>query len=261
MLKFFRNNRALLITLFIICGGAMVFVLIGGPGGGGGHTAGLKGTAANVNGEKISVQDLTQEVNQRWAQAQRRLDEQFPLGEANSAQNRRFMEQLIRQQYSPERVLDSLIHDRYFYSLTKDNRVAVSDEAVRQYLYQIPAFQKDGRFDPIAYRQMISRPGDFEGDITRQLAKDAFLQQFAVSLRHISAGEKEILDSLNEARVFETVTLNAKSISAAKKPSEAELSQWQETEEAKKAVKAYFEENKSKYDCLLYTSPSPRDNR
>lgn len=97
---------------------------------------------------------------------------QRALAQASEAGGK--MDEKVRAQKRDE-VLRDLIQQEVFSQEADRLGIAVPDDQVAQVLAGIPAFQKDGRFDPQAYVDVLrfrlkSTPQDFEGEQRKQIA-------------------------------------------------------------------------------------------
>jgi len=75
------------------------------------------------------------------------------------------------------RVFQELIRQEVFYQEAKNFGIEVSDHELQLHLASIPAFQKEGQFDPRVYYQTVAqvfrmRPVDFEEQRRRDLASN-----------------------------------------------------------------------------------------
>ena len=70
-------------------------------------------------------------------------------------------------------VLDQLIDERVLDKANQDLGMQVSDQAVRDFIASIPAFQLDGHFDPTTYRTVLAAQGKtpamFESEVRASL--------------------------------------------------------------------------------------------
>ena len=79
-----------------------------------------------------------------------------------------------------QQILDDLIDARVISAATADGHFAVSDNALRQAIAQIPAVQQNGRFDPQLYAQALAAQGltaaQFENSLRYDLARGLVLE-------------------------------------------------------------------------------------
>ena len=55
-----------------------------------------------------------------------------------------------------QQVLDQLINERVLIDANKKLGISVTDERIKHEILAIPAFQKDGKFDPDTYRMLLA---------------------------------------------------------------------------------------------------------
>lgn len=114
--------------------------------------------AAEVNGAPISTQMLDRQVGQRRQQLREQFDGELPD---------QFNDQALR-----ERVLDDLIDQELLAQTASRFGMATSDERVAELIRGQEFFQRDGRFDPELYRQLLARsgiqPSEYEADMRRR---------------------------------------------------------------------------------------------
>lgn len=132
--------------------------------------------AGSVNGESISMAEFQQALNRRME----------------------FFKNLGGGQMTPEQlrafgiyqsVFNDLVTRKLLSQAAKDAGLVVSDEELRETIREIPAFQRDGKFDPQAYREVLEAnrytPGSFETqlreDLTVQVWNEHFRERVKVS--------------------------------------------------------------------------------
>lgn len=114
----------------------------------------------------------TREISQ--AQFQRRFDqerqrmrelagERFDVREFESVQNKRL-------------VLDRLIDEELLRLTAQRNGLTVADTLLRQEIAAVPAFQRDGKFDPDKYRLALSGAGQTTSSFQAQLRLDLLVR-------------------------------------------------------------------------------------
>ncbi|WP_305805583.1 peptidyl-prolyl cis-trans isomerase [Stenotrophomonas sp. YIM B06876] len=131
-------------------------------------------------------------------------------------------------------VLDQLIDEQVVRLAAEEAGIVIGDAAVRDYIATIPAFQRDGKFDPEQYRLALAQgapprtPAQFE-----QLVRDSLRQSIIPSALAQSGfatkGESErLLKLLGETRDVEIALLPATEADTAD-VGEAEIKQWYES--------------------------------
>lgn len=228
-----KNNPVVVILL------GFVIVLMAGFGV---TVSGLSDNrwAARVNGEEVSFEEF-QRAYQQAFRARQQSDRSFDRNRAEAEQ--------LKQQ-----VLDQLIGQRLLAQAADERGIEVSDEALKAQLLEIPAFQRDGRFDPDLYERALRGSGTspiaFEADLREQLAAD----QLGTVVRGAGPSEDEI-----KARWTEEQT--KVELAFVKVPfdgfedqvgtvTEADVEAWEkETTDPKAAIADFYKRNKAKrYD-------------
>ena len=115
--------------------------------------------AARVEGETIPYTDYARAYSQAFRARQQR-DPNYDLERAQAED--------LRNQ-----VMDQLVGAKLMAGEARRRGLRVSDDALRAAIYKIPAFERDGRFDPETYertiRSMGSHPVAFESDFREDL--------------------------------------------------------------------------------------------
>jgi len=116
---------------------------------------------AKVGKHEISQNDFQTRVNQRRQQLSEQEGDQFD--------STAFEKPEVKQQ-----ILDAMVDQQLLLQANDDWGMRVSDQAVRDYIATIPAFQLNNQFDPTTYRTYLENqrqtPDSFENDIRSSLA-------------------------------------------------------------------------------------------
>lgn len=151
MFKFFRKHRSVVLVFLAACVAGLILSGIGGtslmPSG--------NDTIVKVNGKNITQTMFDRIYNQMVRQQN-----------DTSPQNR---QQLMGQ------ALNEVIRAEVFSQEAEKYGVKVTDQELQYQLSSIPAFQKEGRFDPPTYVQVIGQsfgvgPKEFEKNHRKDLA-------------------------------------------------------------------------------------------
>jgi len=185
------------LVLFMICGLALVFVGFDGAGAGGGSASGLSGSAAKVGSHTISAGDLSQRINSSIEQYSRLFPNQ------DSSNN------FVRQLSDPDRILDSMISDKSQLLFAESSGFKVSNEAIREFISKQEAFQTDGKFDPLKYRERLTQPGLYEERIREHLQRTSFIQELSPLLSIQSKNEEAAQKVLSQKKYFETLKIDS----------------------------------------------------
>ncbi|WP_426664132.1 SurA N-terminal domain-containing protein [Rhodanobacter aciditrophus] len=119
---------------------------------------------AKVGKHEISQQDFQDRMNQ--------LRQQLSAEQGDSFDPDAFEKPAMKLQ-----VLDGMIDQQLLLKANEDWGIRVPDQAVRDYIAAIPAFQVNGQFDPNTYRTLLAEqrktPEMFQNDVTASLATQA----------------------------------------------------------------------------------------
>jgi peptidyl-prolyl cis-trans isomerase D len=119
---------------------------------------------AKVGKHEISQQDFQDRMNQ--------LRQQL-----SAEQGDRFDPDAFEKPAMKLQVLDGMIDQQLLLKANEDWGIRVPDQAVRDYIAAIPAFQVNGQFDPNTYRTLLAEqrktPEMFQNDVTASLATQA----------------------------------------------------------------------------------------
>ncbi|MGN6740543.1 SurA N-terminal domain-containing protein [Dyella sp.] len=115
---------------------------------------------AKVGKQEISQQQFTERLNQLRQRA-------------SAEQGDSFDGSVFEQPGMKLQVLNQLIDEKVLAKANDDLGLVVSNQAVRDFIASIPAFQLDGQFDPTTYRTVLSMQGKtpamFESEIRASL--------------------------------------------------------------------------------------------
>ncbi len=167
MFRFFRKHRSFVMVALAACIVGVILFGIGTPS----LTATPQDTVMKVNGQKVTQMDFDRIYNQLIRQRQT----------ATTPEQR----QQIQGQ-----ALNELIREEVFFQEAKKYGIQVTDQALQMQLGSIPAFQKDGHFDPATYVRAVNQafqmtPHDFEKMHKRDIASRQ-LNQLIASAVNIS---------------------------------------------------------------------------
>ncbi|MGO1297970.1 MAG: peptidylprolyl isomerase [Vibrio sp.] len=182
-------------------------------------------------------------------------------------------------------VLDRMINDELIEQHAKELGLRVSDKQVRQQLLQIPAFQKDGKFDKSVYQAALQRsqftPDTFAEYLRKDMLRNQFMQAIQSSEFTLPDEVKQQAALIGQTRSIRTITLDtadfAKKISLTDKeikqyyqehpqaftrPEQEKVSYLELSAKAlkddisisDKAAKQYYDEHKAQY-----STPEQRD--
>ena len=134
------------------------------------------GAVAYVNSSVISLSDF----RERLEFNERQMGQS--LTEAPAAQRQ------ARVQELRQRTLNELVDQQVVVQEAEKAGILASDEAVRDQILNIAAFQTDGQFDRSRYDQYLSfiraTPGEFEKKVKSQVVDNQLRQAFFVTLKN-----------------------------------------------------------------------------
>jgi peptidyl-prolyl cis-trans isomerase D len=220
---------------------ALVFILQFGPGSRGCNAPlapTVRDAAARVNGQEISLTEFRRAYAFRLDALRQRGGGDLP-------------EALARQFGIPNRVLDELINAELLQQAAEKHGITVSDTDLLDYLRRDPSFQKDGRFDPETYTQVLQTylrktAPDYEAGLRRRLAAGRLLA--------LVSDTAEISDDELKTRFLregDVVSLSVVRFDPAayagkiKVPTAAEVSAWEKAHGPD--IAAYYAANKAAY--------------
>jgi parvulin-like peptidyl-prolyl isomerase len=165
MFRFFRKHRTLVMTSMAVCLVGLLFFGIGTTS----FLPSANDVIVKVNGEKIRQSQFDRLYNQIMRQKNNAKPEE-------------------RQQVTGQ-ALNELIRQEVFAQEAKKFGIEVSDQELQLTLSGIPAFQKDGHFDPQTYVRALAlnlntTPNDFEKGHKKDLAAQR-VNRWIASVVHI----------------------------------------------------------------------------
>jgi peptidyl-prolyl cis-trans isomerase D len=161
--------------------------------------AGVDNSVAKVNGTDITQDQFRERFDQN---RQRML--QMSGGQIDAS----FFErpELKRQ------VLDQLVNEELLRDANKKLGLAITNERVRKEIMAVPAFQKDGHFDPDTYRMMLTAQGmsaaSFDDRVRQSLAVGALPDQVRDSIVVPDSAVDAYLRLKDQKRDFRFVKLD-----------------------------------------------------
>lgn len=156
MIRFLHRHRY---TIFLVSAGSLLLGAFMGFGGSLVLSSQRGEVVAKVNGQKIPMRVYTVHL-------ERTLD-QLRRGGAEPS------EAVLTQR--KREVLSQLIQEEVFYQEAQRWGIQVSDEELVSAIHQVPAFQRNGQFNPALYLSALRYglrmpPEDFEQEQRRQMA-------------------------------------------------------------------------------------------
>ena len=250
MLDLIRNYRNLFSAIFVVSALGMVISMFGGPGGSSQGRRGASlgsGIAAKVEGDEIPSRDLILAMKQQMDRMDRIIEDEVQKSQ-NKVETRKFLEGMVRNQVTPDRVLGQLIQEKFMLSTAEHAGVASSVEAVKDMIQSNPVFKKEGRFDPLAYKQMVSEPGRYEKALADQTRINNLNRAFIAGLSAMSPEEIKLEQKLHHKAEYESLGITPTTFPEPKNVSADEVAKFLADEATSKAkLQAYYDRNVSKF--------------
>ena len=106
----------------------------------------------------------------------------------------KYTDEMIEKMNLKRTVLNSLIEERIILSAASETGLMVSDEEVFDIISSMPAFQKDGKFNPEIYKRVLSAnkysPAAFERNLKEDILKEKMRRLIKESVAY-SEGEAQ----------------------------------------------------------------------
>jgi peptidyl-prolyl cis-trans isomerase D len=222
---------------------AVVFTLQFGPGSRGCEqplAPKKSAAAAVVNGKEIPVREFLAAYNSQL--------QYFKI------QGNNIPSSLARQLGIPQQVLDQLVTSELLAQAADKQGIVPADAEIREVLFKVPDFQKDGTFDYQRYDQVLreyyrKRPAEYESELRRRLAAQKLLELVAsgavISDEEVKSKFLREANKANATYVRFLPTMYADAV-ASPKPQEVALFQ----KDHPKEIQDYYQANR-----FLYRTP------
>lgn len=182
--------------------------------------------AAKVNGQEISRAQLEQAFNSERSRQQQMLGDQF----SQLASNDGYMQQ-IRQQ-----ALSQLVDQALLASYIKDLHLSISDDQVKQAIFNQQAFQTNGKFDNARYLSMIGSMG-FSADqyaeaLRKQLSNQQLINAVANTDFMLKGETSKLVALVSQQRVIRQATLDVNALASKQTVTDDEINQYYQQHKA-----------------------------
>lgn len=161
------------------------------------HDSAVAGT---VNGDVISLGEFNRALEQKL---------EFMKGILGG----NISEDQIKMFRVRETAFQELVQARLKVQQAEKAGIQPSDEEIRSEIMKIEAFKKDGKFDPMRYKQILQannlQSGMFEKNIRDQLAADAWMKNIMAQVKVSQLEVKEEFLLNNDTRTVKIVSLLA----------------------------------------------------
>ena len=211
------------VVLKIIFGIIIVSFILTGVSGyliGGG-----KNYAAKVNGQEIGRGQFENAVASERNRMQQQLGDQF----SELAANENYMKTMRQQVLN--RLIDESLLDQY----ARELGLSISDEQVKQAIFQTQAFQTNGKFDNQRFSGIVAQMGMTTDQYAQALRNQLTTQQLINAIAgtdFMLPGESDQLAALvSQQRVVREATINVNALAAKQTASDEEINAfWQQNQ-------------------------------
>ncbi|WP_343552229.1 peptidylprolyl isomerase [Pantoea sp.] len=176
--------------------------------------------AAKVNGHEISRAELEQGYNSERNRQQQMLGDQF----SQLASNEGYMQQMRQQALS--QLIDQALLDQYI----KDLHIGISDDQVKQAIFNQKAFQTNGKFDNAKYSGLITSMGytadQYAEALRKQLATQQLINAVANTDFMLKGETSKLVDLVSQQREVRQAVIDVNALAAKQTASDEEVSQY-----------------------------------
>jgi peptidyl-prolyl cis-trans isomerase D len=184
--------------------------------------------AAKVNGQEISRGQFENAFNSERNRMQQQLGDQFSELAANGGYMKTLRQQVLN------RLVDEALLDQY----SRELKLSISDEQVKQAILSTPAFQVDGKFDNNRYNAIVNQMGMTADQYAQALRNQLTTQQLingVAGTEFMLKGETDELAALvAQQRIVREATIDVNVLAAKQSVTEQE-------------VASYYEQNKNHF--------------
>ncbi len=205
--------------------------------------------AAKVNGHEISRAELEQAFNSERNRQQQMLGDQF----SQLASNEGYIQQMRQQALS--QLVDQALLDQYI----SDLHLGISDEQVKQAIFNQKAFQTNGKFDNAKYNGLISSMGFTADQYAEALRKQLLNQQLINAIANtdfmLKDETKKLVDLVSQQREIRQATIDVTTLAAKQSASDDEISQYYQQHQSSFMAPEQFRVSYIKMDAAAMQQP------
>lgn len=184
--------------------------------------------AAKVNGQEISRGEYENAVTAERNRMQQQLGAQFSELAANEGYMREMRQQIL------QRLVDEALMDQY----AKHLGLTISDEQVKQSIFNTPAFQNNGKFDNTRFNTLVNNAGmtadQYAQSLRHQLTTQQLINAVAGTDFMLPAETDELAALVSQQRLVREATINVQALAQKQTASDQEIN-------------AYYDQNKGHY--------------
>ncbi len=247
MIQLIYRYKAFFMTIFVLSALGLVLSMFGSAGTGGGMSMGAGGdTVATIDGEPVKTQELVATMESEFQDLESRLRMQ---ADGSNPEMQKMMERYFRSQITPDRSLERLIKRKFYIHSAQKVGIAVAPEAIRDALEKDPTFQKDGKFDPVLYKDRVgAMAAKYESELAERIKFMTLSKLFESGLGAVTPKEREFEKQLNTKMNLETVEIRPQDLKDSINVSEDSVKGFLALPESKAKMESYFNRNISKYE-------------
>ncbi|WP_017347872.1 peptidylprolyl isomerase [Pantoea sp. A4] len=210
--------------------------------------------AAKVNGHEISRAELEQAFSNERARQQQQLGDQF----SQLAANEGYMQQ-VRQQ-----ALSQLIDQALLAQYQKDLHISITDDQVKQAIFNQAAFQTNGKFDNAKYNSLIGNMGFTADQYAEALRKQLSNQQLVNAIANtdfmLKGETSKLVDLVAQKRDIREATIDVNALAAKQTVTDDEIAQYYKQHQSSFMAAEQFRVSYIKLDAAaLQTTPTQAD--
>ena len=184
--------------------------------------------AAKVNDQEISRSQFENAFNSERNRMQQQLGDQYSELAANEGYMKTLRQQVLN------RLVDEALLDQY----SRELKLNISDDQIKQAIFATPAFQVDGKFDNNRYNAIVNQMGMTADQYAQALRNQLTTQQLingVAGTDFMLKGETDELAALvAQQRIVREATIDVNALAAKQSVTEQE-------------VASYYEQNKNNF--------------
>jgi peptidyl-prolyl cis-trans isomerase D len=205
--------------------------------------------AAKVNGHEISRAELEQAFNSERNRQQQMLGDQF----SQLASNDGYIQQMRQQALS--QLVDQALLDQYISEL----HLGISDEQVKQAIFNQKAFQTNGKFDNAKYNGLITSMGFSADQYAEALRKQLLNQQLINAIANTDFMLKDettkLTDLVSQQREIRQAVINVGALAAKQTVNDDEIAQYYQQHQNSFMAPEQFRVSYIKMDAAAMQQP------
>lgn len=184
-------------------------------------------SVAVVNGEKIT----RSKFEQQFQNARNRMQQQYGEMFDSLAADKNYMNNLRLQ------VVNSLVDETLFAQHAKDLKMAISEQAIKDYITKMTQFQTDGKFDQNLYESVL-RQNNLTADqlaemVRSDLQKNQYLLGMSLSEFALPGEMASLISLQQQTRDFDYVAVKSTDFASKVDKSEQKLQDYYQMNQAK----------------------------